>query len=249
MIDLHGIEIDPDRIPRHIAIIMDGNGRWATKQGFPRPMGHYEGYKALREIVKVCGDLGVTALTVYAFSSENWTRSKEEVDALMNLFAQASREELPLMMENNVQMRVIGRFHELPESAQQSLGESIAETSMNTGLVFNLAINYGGRNELLDAVKETCRRAQSGELDIDNITDQDFSDTLYTRGLPDPDILIRTAGELRVSNFLLWQIAYAEIWVTSTLWPDFTPADLMQAISDFQKRVRKFGAAPKPENE
>lgn len=236
-----GIDIDLDHIPAHIAIIMDGNGRWANSRGLPRPMGHYHGYLALREIVRICGDLGIKALTVYAFSTENWNRPKEEVDSLMNLFAQAAGEEIPLMMEEDVQLRVLGRFNELPEEAQQSLAASIKATENNSRLILSLAINYGGRKEIIDVVREACRQALAGALDPDQITEQKISSMLYTAGLPDPDLIIRTAGELRVSNFLLWQIAYAEIWVTSTLWPDFTPGDLIRAIGDFQKRNRRYG--------
>lgn len=236
-----GIILDRERMPRHIAIIMDGNGRWATRQGLPRAMGHHQGYIALREIVRACGDLGVEVLTVYAFSTENWSRPKEETDALMNLFAAASHDELGTLMENNVSMRVIGRFDELPDEARESLGSTIEATSGNTGLVLNLALNYGGRREILDAVQSASRLASEGKLDPSDISEADFSALVYTAGQPDPDLLIRTAGELRVSNFLLWQIAYAEIWVTSTLWPEFTATLLIQAISDYQKRVRRFG--------
>ena len=236
-----GVDIDLSRIPAHVAIIMDGNGRWAKSKGLPRPMGHYHGYLALREIVRICGDLGIKALTVYAFSTENWSRPKEEVDSLMNLFAQAASEEIPLMMEENVQLRVLGRFNELPKEAQHSLAASIMATAGNSRLILSLAINYGGRKEIIDVVREACNQAVAGTLDPEQITEQDISSMLYTSGLPDPDLIIRTAGELRVSNFLLWQIAYAEIWVTSTLWPDFSQSDLIRAISDFQQRERRYG--------
>lgn len=236
-----GVDIDLSRVPEHVAIIMDGNGRWAKGKGLPRSMGHYHGYLALREIVRICGDLGIKALTVYAFSTENWNRPQDEVDALMNLFAQAASEEIPLMMEENVQLRVLGRFHELPDEAQHSLAESIRVTAGNTRLVLSLAINYGGRKEIIDAVRTACKRVIDGDLNADEITEQDISGMLYTAGLPDPDLIVRTAGELRVSNFLLWQIAYAEIWVTSTLWPDFTQGDFLRAISEYQKRERRYG--------
>lgn len=237
----YGAAIDLESVPKHIAIIMDGNGRWATSRGMPRSMGHYYGYLALRDIVRICGRLGIKVLTVYAFSTENWKRPQDEVDALMNLFAKAASDELPLMMEEKVQMRVLGRFDELPEDAQQSLGESIRMTSDNSGLILNLAINYGGRKEIIDAIKIACKKTIEGSLKPEEITENDVSQMLYTAGLPDPDLVIRTAGELRVSNFLLWQIAYSEIWVTQTLWPDFKPKDLVQAISDFQKRERRYG--------
>ena len=236
-----GITLDPHEIPKHIAIIMDGNGRWATRRGLPRTMGHYQGYLTLREIVRACSDLGVRALTVYAFSTENWRRPKEEVYALMELYAQAARAELPMMIENNVRLHVIGRLWELPESVQQAMTEDMATTSTNTGLTLNLALNYGGRAEIVDALRQVCRHAANGQMRPEDITEEYFSNLLYTAGQPDPDLLIRTAGELRVSNFLLWQIAYAEIWVTPTLWPDFSPADLVRAIADYQRRTRRFG--------
>ena len=239
-----GITLDPERIPKHIAIIMDGNGRWATQQGLPRVMGHLQGYETVRRIVRAADDIGVKALTLYTFSTENWVRPKEEVDALMELIEAATTNELPTFQENKVRVRVSGRMWDLPESLQKALTYVMEATAKNTGIVLNLAINYGGRTEILDAVREAARRVRDGKIDAEEITEQYFSDLLYTAGLPDPDLLIRTAGELRVSNFLLWQIAYAEIWVTPTLWPDFAEADLIQAIADYQKRVRKFGAVP-----
>ena len=221
---------------------MDGNGRWATGQGLPRIMGHARGYETVREIVRTSSELGLTALTLYAFSTENWRRPKDETDAIMSLIEQATINELPELMENQVRLRISGRFSELPVSLQKALTDSMAATSNNTGVILNLAINYGGRQELLDAVHEACRRVMDGEIKPEDITEDSFSSLLYTAGLPDPDLLIRTAGEMRVSNFLLWQIAYAEIWVTPTFWPDFTKKDLMLAIADYQKRIRKFGA-------
>ncbi len=237
-----GIALDPDRMPEHVAIIMDGNGRWATEQGLPRIMGHHEGYQTVLKIVRAADDLGVGALTLYTFSTENWRRPKDEVEMLMALIEDATRNELPMMLENNIRLRVSGRVSELPDSLQSALNDNIERTKSNTGLVLNLAINYGGRGEILDAVREACRRVRAGELDPETIDETYFSHLLYTAGLPDPDLMIRTAGELRVSNFLLWQIAYAEIWVTPTLWPDFRKADLVHAIADFQKRTRKFGS-------
>ncbi|HET6455914.1 MAG TPA: isoprenyl transferase [Armatimonadota bacterium] len=237
-----GIVLDPERIPRHVAIIMDGNGRWATGQGLPRIMGHARGYETVREIVRASGELGLQALTLYTFSTENWRRPKDETDAIMSLIEQATINELPELMENQVRLRCSGRFSELPASLQKALTDSMAATANNTGLILNLAINYGGRQELLDAVREATRRIIEGKIKPEDITEEYFSGLLYTAGLPDPDLLIRTAGEMRVSNFLLWQIAYAEIRVTPTFWPDFTKKDLMLAIADYQKRVRKFGA-------
>ena len=237
-----GIVLDPERIPRHVAIIMDGNGRWATRQGLPRIMGHARGYETVREIVRASGELGLQALTLYTFSTENWRRPKDETDAIMSLIEQATINELPELMENQVRLWVSGRFSELPASLQKALTDSMAATANNTGLILNLAINYGGRQELLDAVREATRRVMEGKIKPEDITEEYFSGLLYTAGLPDPDLLIRTAGEMRVSNFLLWQIAYAEIRVTPTFWPDFTKKDLMLAIADYQNRVRKFGA-------
>ena len=237
-----GIVLDPERIPRHVAIIMDGNGRWATAQGLPRIMGHARGYETVREIVRASGELGLQALTLYTFSTENWRRPKDETDAIMSLIEQATVNELPELMENQVRLWVSGRFSELPASLQKALTDSMAATANNTGLILNLAINYGGRQELLDAVREATRRIIEGKIKPEDITEEYFSGLLYTAGLPDPDLLIRTAGEMRVSNFLLWQIAYAEIRVTPTFWPDFTKKDLMLAIADYQNRVRKFGA-------
>ena len=239
-----GITLETEKIPRHIAIIMDGNGRWATQHGLPRVMGHVQGYETVRNIVRACDDLGVKALTLYTFSTENWRRPKEEVDAIMQLIEAATMEELPSMQENNVRLMVSGRFSELPESLQGALTEVMEATAGNTGLVLNLAINYGGRLEILDAVQEASRRVKDGKLKPDDISENYFSGLLYTAGLPDPDLLIRTANEYRISNFLLWQIAYAEICITPTLWPDFSEADLIKAIAEYQKRDRKFGAIP-----
>ncbi len=240
-----GIILDPGKMPRHIAIIMDGNGRWATERGLPRIMGHQQGYETVQDIVRAAGELYLTALTLYTFSTENWSRPQAEVDALMGLIELAARDMLPTMQENNVKLRVSGRFSELPESLQQALNEDMEATSNNTGLILNLAINYGGRAEILAAVREASRRVGTGEIAPDQIDDEYFSGLLYTAGLPDPDLLIRTANEMRISNFLLWQIAYSEIWVTPTLWPEFSRVDLLKAIQDFQQRTRKFGGVVK----
>ena len=239
-----GIVLDPERMPRHIAIIMDGNGRWATERGYPRIVGHGKGYETVQDIVSHARDLGLTAMTLYTFSTENWRRPKEETDAIMLLIEESIVTELPTFMANNIRLKISGRFSGIPESVRNALSMVMDKTSGNTGLTLNLAINYGGRAEILDAVQEACRRVQDGEIDRDEITEEYFSGLMYTAGLPDPDLMIRTAGELRISNFLLWQIAYSEIWVTSTLWPDFSGGDLVQAISDYQKRTRKFGAVP-----
>jgi len=236
-----GVTIDPERLPKHIAIIMDGNGRWATRQELPRIMGHQQGYQTVRKITETCSDLGIKALSLYTFSTENWRRPKAETDAIMWLIETATRNELPTFQKNNIRVMVSGRMSDLSESLQDALNHVMSQTAANTGLTLNLAINYGSRMEIIEGVKEACRRISEGVISPDELTEDYFSGLLYTAGLPDPDLLIRTAGELRISNFMLWQIAYAEIWVTPTLWPEFTPTDLMTAITDYQRRTRKFG--------
>lgn len=225
---------------------MDGNGRWATKQEMPRVMGHVKGYETVRDIVQAASDLGVKALTLYTFSTENWRRPKDETDALMNLIEEAMRFEMPLFQENKIRVRVSGDLAGLPESLRNRLIEDMETTSGNNGLVLNLAINYGGRQEILGAVRKVCQSVKDGSITPEDVTEEMLSSLLYTAGLPDPDLVIRTAGELRLSNFLLWQIAYSEMWVTETLWPDFTPVELIRGIAAYQTRVRKFGAVPPP---
>ncbi len=227
-------ELDPTRIPRHIAIIMDGNGRWAGQRNLPRVAGHKAGVPSVRTAVETCARLGVEVLTLYAFSVENWKRPKTEVEMLWQLLRVYLRLELGTLMENNVRLGAIGRLDALPKVAQRELQRVIEQTSKNTGLRLSLAINYGGRAELVDAMKKL---RESGA----EITEESVSACLYTAGLPDPDLLIRTSGEMRVSNFLLWQIAYAELYVTDVLWPDFSRAELLRAILDYQKRDRRFG--------
>lgn len=236
-----GITLEKEGMPRHVAIIMDGNGRWATGRGMPRGLGHVQGYLTVRTISHAACDLGLEALTLYAFSTENWRRPKEEVEGLMALIEKAMRDEVPSYHRDNIRLKVSGCLPELPQSLQDTIAEVTEETSKNTGLVVNLAINYGGRREILEAARVAAERVRSGEISPEDITEEYFSGLLYTAGLPDPDLLIRTAGELRVSNFLLWQIAYSELWVTETLWPDFGPADLVDAILSYQKRTRRFG--------
>jgi undecaprenyl diphosphate synthase len=229
-------------VPKHVAIIMDGNGRWATRQGLPRLEGHRRGYEALREIVRAAPDLGIEALTVYAFSSENWSRPVEEVHGLMALYAAAAQAELPNLQQNNVRMTVSGRLHEIPEATRRTLSEVTQATRENTRLVLNLALNYGGRNEIVDAARAIAREVADGKLSPEDIDEEAIRGHLYSPWLPDPDLLIRTASEMRISNFQLWEIAYAEIWVTDVLWPEFTPEVLGQAVEDYAKRTRKFGA-------
>jgi len=232
-------QIDLDRLPRHIAIIMDGNGRWAKKRRLPRIAGHRAGIKAVRQSVEACARLGVPFLTLYAFSVENWKRPHSETTLLMSLLREYLKKEIAELNRQNIRLAVIGRMQELPKPVQRDLETALEKTRPNTGLRLTLALNYGARAELVDAVRELLSGVrQNGEFTIDETT---LSSHLYTRDLPDPDLLIRTSGEMRLSNFLLWQVAYAEFWMTETLWPDFTQADLFQAIVDFQKRERRYG--------
>jgi undecaprenyl diphosphate synthase len=233
---------DLKNIPRHIAIIMDGNGRWAKERGLPRTEGHRRGADSVRSITESCGELGVEYLTLYAFSSENWKRPKREVEALMKLLEQFLRTKTPEMMEQNVRLQAIGRLHDLPQSCQQQLHRSIEQTSNNTGLTLILALSYGGREEIIDGVKSLIESVERGHLDKGMIDTEVFSKHLYTRYYPDPDLLIRTSGEMRLSNFLLWQLSYTEFYITDTLWPDFGKADLVKAIRSYGNRHRRFGA-------
>ena len=229
-------------LPRHIAIIMDGNGRWAKERGLPRIAGHEQGANSVRAVTEACVELGIEFLTVYAFSTENWKRPVEEVTALWALLEHFIAQETPTMMKNKVRMLAIGRLHELPESCQRALQGAIELTAENTATTVVLAVNYSGRTELVDATREICAQVASGQLQPSEIEVETISRHLYTRDLPDPDLLIRTSGEMRLSNFLLWQLSYTEIHVTETLWPDFGKADLRAAVEEFQKRHRRFGA-------
>lgn len=234
--------IDPDRLPAHVAIIMDGNGRWARRRSLPRVAGHKAGIGPVRSTVESCARLGLEALTLYAFSVENWKRPRAEVETLWRLLRYYLRHESPNLMENNIQLRAIGRVDALPLQVRLELDAAVAHTSRNDGLTVNLAINYGGRAELVDAMNALLEEARlAGTLDRLRIDEESLSARLYTAGQPDPDLLIRTSGEMRVSNFLLWQIAYAELYVTDTLWPDFKRSDLLRAILDYQRRERRFG--------
>lgn len=227
-------------LPCHIAIIMDGNGRWARSRKLPRIAGHKEGINSVREITRACGEMGIGYLTLYTFSQENWSRPRMEVSALMNLLVETIRREIDELMENNVRLHVIGRMEELPEKPRVEMEQGIRRTAENNGLNLVLALNYGGRIEILDAVTRLCQEQQDG-LDFSELTEQVFEKYLYTKGMPDPDMVIRTSGESRVSNFLLWQMAYSEIIITSTLWPAFRRKELYEAILDFQSRERRFG--------
>lgn len=231
--------LDPARLPVHIAIIMDGNGRWAKKRSMPRVAGHRAGVDPVRTSVETCARLGLDSLTLYAFSVENWKRPRAEVETLWRLLRFYLKHELNELMRNNVRFQAIGRIEQLPDIIRRDLQDTIDATAGNTGLRLNLAINYGGRAEIVDAVRAMVDKARRGEAV--EVTEESLSAHLYTAALPDPDLLIRTSGEMRVSNFLLWQIAYAELYVTETLWPDFSRADLLSAILDFQRRERRFG--------
>jgi len=232
-------QIDLSRLPRHLAVIMDGNGRWAKRRRLPRIAGHRAGIKAVRQVVEACARLGVPYLTLYAFSAENWKRPHTEVRLLMNLLRQYLKREIRELNQNNIRLGVIGRIQELPPPVVRDLEEALNKTRGNTGLRLTLALNYGARAELVDAVRELL--ASAGRNGSETIDESTLSAHLYTRDLPDPDLLIRTSGELRLSNFLLWQVAYAELWITETLWPDFEQKDLFQAIVDYQKRERRYG--------
>lgn len=229
-------------VPRHIAIIMDGNGRWAKERGRPRSEGHRAGADSVRRAMEGCVDLGIEFLTLYAFSSENWKRPKTEVAALMTLLERFLKEKTDEMLEKNVRLQAIGRLNTLPERCQKQLNASIAKTASNTGLTVILALSYGAREEIIDGIKSLLRDIDEGHIDRAMIDEDIFSKHLYTRYYPDPDLLIRTSGEMRVSNFMLWQISYAEIFVTKKLWPDFDKEDLIAAVDDFRGRNRRFGA-------
>lgn len=235
------LALDPQRLPRHIAIIMDGNGRWAQRQGLPRIEGHRRGVASVRRTVEQCAELGIQQLTLYCLSSENWKRPQHELDFLMHLLEQYMIEERSLIMEQNIVVRVIGRREGIPASVLKEIDKTIDLSSVNSGTRLCLAINYGGRSEMVDAVRRIVQDAQRSALQVNEIDEQTIANYLYTQGMPDPDLLIRTAGEMRVSNFLLWQISYAELWVTTKCWPEFQIDDLQQAIQDFSTRDRRFG--------
>ncbi len=227
--------LDSSSLPKHIAIIMDGNGRWAKKRNLPRAIGHNAGVESVREIVRACADFKIEVLTLYSFSTENWRRPKEEISDLMGILGRALEKETPELAKNNVRLKISGKIEALPAHLQKSLARSVEFLGKNTGLILNLALNYGSRQEITDAVNKLISQGKK------IVSEKDISDSLYSADIPDPDLLIRTSGENRVSNFLLWQIAYAEIYVTPVLWPDFRREDLLAAIRDFQSRQRRFG--------
>ena len=228
-------------IPEHIAIIMDGNGRWAKKRGLPRVMGHNAGMQSLKEIVRVCSDLGVGYLTVYALSTENWKRPEDEVSGIFKIMVKYIAKELAELKSENVKSRVFGEWEAIPEEARKSMQYALSETENNTGLQFNIALNYGGRREILDAVKKLYRETEASGKDIGDLQEADISEHLSTGGIPDPDIIIRTGGELRLSNFMLWQCAYSEFIFRDVFWPDFGKKELESCIEEFNQRQRRYG--------
>lgn len=234
-------KIDKSRLPKHIAIIMDGNGRWAKERGFDRIFGHQNGVTSVRETTEAAAEMGVEYLTLYAFSTENWSRPQSEVDALMELLIDTIENETPTLNKNNVRLMAIGDFSRLPGNASEKLKRCILKTSKNTGLALVLALSYSSRWEITNAIKEICKEVQTGKYNIEDINDELVSTHLTTNTIPDPDLLIRTSGEKRVSNFLLWQIAYTELYFTQTHWPEFRKENLYQAIYEFQQRERRFG--------
>lgn len=233
--------LDKAKLPQHVAIIMDGNGRWAKAKGMPRVLGHRAGVEALRKIVRASNQLGLNALTVYGFSTENWKRPSEEVNLLMDLFSTYLTADIDELDDNNIQLRFIGKIDELSTELRRNFQEAQERTAKNTGLIFNAAINYGSRAEITHAIQRIAADVQTSQLAPNAITEETLQHYLYTADLPDVDLLIRPSGDLRISNFLLWQIAYAELWFTDINWPDFTPQHLIQALKDFQQRERRFG--------
>ena len=234
-------DIDINRLPKHIAIIMDGNGRWAKLRNKPRVFGHREGAKSVRKIVEATARLGIKNLTLYAFSTENWNRPKHEVKTLMKLLVSALKRELVLMKKNNIKLNAIGHTDKMPENVQHELQEVLDESKTNTGLVLTLALSYGARQEIQRAIKEISYKVKNNIISVENVDENIINKHLYTQNLPDVDLLIRTSGEVRISNFLLWQIAYAELYFTEELWPDFDETSLLNAITDYQLRERRFG--------
>jgi undecaprenyl diphosphate synthase len=234
-------DLDQERLPRHVAVIMDGNGRWAKRRGLPRFMGHQRGADVLKDLLRCCEDWGIPALTAYAFSTENWGRPQEEVDFLMALYDRVLRRELREMVQENVKIQFVGNLQALPRSLQDEIEYSMKETQHNRGIQFTVAMNYGGREEILQACRAIAAKVQQGQLQPEEIDEELFSRHLYTANLSDPDLLIRTSGEMRLSNFLLWQMAYGELYITEAFWPDFDRVEFHRALSAYQQRDRRFG--------
>ncbi|HDI79296.1 MAG TPA: isoprenyl transferase [Desulfobacteraceae bacterium] len=233
--------IDPSRLPRHVAIIMDGNGRWAKRQGLDRIQGHQRGAESVRDIVRTARRIGIKYLTLYAFSEENWKRARYEIEALMMLLKRYLKSELQEMLENGIRFNTIGNIYKLPQDVQELLKKTKEKTSKNTNMVLTLALSYGGRQEICEAMRHIAKRVAAGDIDPSDIDEDVISGFLYTSSLPDPDLLIRTSGEMRISNFLLWQIAYTELYITPIMWPDFKKKQFIEAILEYQRRERRFG--------
>jgi len=234
--------IDPKKLPQHVAVIMDGNGRWAKKRAFSRIRGHEEGAESVREIVRTSREIGIRWLTLYAFSEENWKRPAYEIKALMKLLKDYLKSELDEMKENNIRFQTIGRTHKLPRDVREAISRTREQTSGNRGMTLTLALSYGSRQEIVDTIRVLAEGVQRGDITPEDISEERVAASLYTAGMPDPDLLIRTSGESRVSNFLLWQISYAELYITPTLWPEFRKEEYLEAIAEYQKRERRFGA-------
>jgi len=232
---------DKNKLPQHLAIIMDGNGRWAEEKGLPRSLGHREGAKAVKRVITSCLNFHIPILTLFAFSTENWKSPKNEITYQLKLFEMTLSKEKANLIKNNIKINFIGRKNDLPDSLNEKMNELYESTMKNNKLILNIAINYGGRAEIVDALKSITLKIKEKKLNIEEITENTIKDNLYTRNIPDPDLLIRTAGEMRISNFMIWQIAYTEFWVTPVFWPDFDENKLIEALSNFQKRVRKYG--------
>ncbi|MCG0275022.1 MAG: isoprenyl transferase [Thermosediminibacteraceae bacterium] len=244
--EIKGLEaIDRNKLPTHIAIIMDGNGRWAQKRGLPRIAGHWAGAETLRSIVEFCAELNIKVLTVFAFSTENWKRPQDEVKSILNLLIYYLKKEVDILNKNNIKLMMTGDWQELPPRIREEIKKSIELTSNNTGMILNVALNYGSRREILRACKSISYMVANGKLNPEDIDEKLFKKHLFTADLPDPDLLIRPSGELRLSNFLLWQIAYSELWFCDAYWPDFKKEDLIRAILDYQRRERRFGGLTK----
>jgi len=237
--------LDKSKMPKHIAIIMDGNGRWAKKRGLPRIAGHWAGAEVLRDIVKFSAEIEVKVLSIFAFSSENWKRPFDEVNSILNLLLYYFKKEVNNLHNNNVKIKISGEWQHLPHKIADEIQRDIELTKHNTGLILNIVLNYGSRKEIVRACRELCNEVKNGKINMEEIDEKLFEKYLYTAGLPDPDLLIRPSGELRISNFLLWQIAYAELWFTDKYWPEFCREDLFNAILDYQKRERRFGGLKK----
>lgn len=234
-------QMDKTKVPRHVAIIMDGNGRWAESQSLPRAQGHIEGVKRVEEIIDTAQEIGIKVVTLFTFSTENWDRPEHEVSLIMNILTAVLERKLQKLKSDNIQLRTIGRTERIPKPLLKTIEDVVSQTKNNTGLIVNLAFNYGARVEIIDAIQSIAQSVQKGQLNIEDICEDTVSEALYTRGLPDPDLLIRTSGEQRISNFLLWQLSYAEFYFTEKLWPDFDAEELKAAILDYQGRERRYG--------